>query len=108
MDQKPICERCKKEFIYFAPARCTECNVKLFEAYRKKLEEESKVIFETNNPSKSFWYKAKDFSYLVLLYIIPMIIVGATMGIKYEWTAIAGGIHMILYSNIKDWLMEKF
>ncbi len=106
MHDKPICECCEKEIACFIPKRCTECNKEALNVLEARLKREHIENILLDVPS--FWYKSKSFTYMVLLYVIPLIIVGVTLGIKYEWAAIAGGIHMIIYRLLKDFLMEKF
>lgn len=112
MDHKSICECCEKEIACFIPKRCTECNKEALNVLEEKLEEEARVKREHIEnillDGPPFWYKAKSIAYMVLLYVLPLIIVGLTLGPKYEWVAIGGGLHVVLYANIKDWLMEKF
>ena len=111
MHDKPICECCEKEIACFIPKRCTECNKEALNMLEKKLEEEARIKREHIENilfGHPFWYFCKEFSYNVLLYMVPLFCVGIIYGLKYELIAVAGGIHVYLYRAVKYWLMEKF
>ena len=75
---------------------CDDCFIKYLLSHTKIIEKEL------------FWYKAKSFAYYLILYSIPCIFIAYKLGLKYEWSFIAGTIWLSFMPIIMRFFMKIF